>query len=239
MSLAQPPVQPLHIPNGYVGFKSDSPVSQDGLPQANSPLGIYAPQGRIPAQLFAPSAPSRAESRPDFVRGFGLDIPEEEEEELETQDAGTEHAADRTITDQPNGLEDNVPPSDAVQPSNVQINVETKEGGTHTRHASRISVALSVGSVSKKLDEPMTSHSRHSSLAVPVQGVEQKSESTADALNEWTGSESDLSDDQEVSCSDQPIVRSSLMIHTGRVLGNGQTHLMKRGLVRKDYSVDT
>ncbi|OCB89245.1 hypothetical protein A7U60_g3612 [Sanghuangporus baumii] len=196
MSLSQPSALPLHVPNGKVAVKSDSPVSQDGGPQVSSPLGIYAPQGRIPAQLYVPSAPSRAEDRPDFIRGFGLDIPEEEEEEEEAQDAGTEHAADRTITDQPNGLEDNAPPSDAVQSGNVQSNVAAKEG-THTRHVSRISVALSIGSMSKNLEETMVGHSRHSSLAAPVQSVEHKSESTADALNEWTGSESDLSDDQE------------------------------------------
>ena len=164
MSLAQPPILSQQVPNGLGPVKSASPVGQDGIVQPVSPLGIFAPQGRVPAQLNVPSAPSRTESRPDFARGFGLDIPEEEEEEEEeAKDAATEHAADRTLTDQPNVLEDNAPTSDAVNLDNVHPSVAAPNENSHTRHASRISVALSVGSMSRNLDETMVGHSRHSS----------------------------------------------------------------------------
>ena len=51
-----------------------------------APDFIHAPQGRVPtsvASLAPPQVASRPESRPDFLRGFGVDIPEEEEPEEE------------------------------------------------------------------------------------------------------------------------------------------------------------
>ncbi|EJD04490.1 uncharacterized protein FOMMEDRAFT_140427 [Fomitiporia mediterranea MF3/22] len=203
MSLAPGVVYPQPALNGFGAKqnldKQSTTSDEDSVAKASSPLSIYAPQGRVPAQLQVPSAPARTESRPDFIRGFGLDIPEEEEEEEEElQRTETEPTAETTMAESPKVLEDDAPPSVPMQLNNVENNVVAPKEGTHTRHTSRISVALSLGSVSKNMDVTMVDHSRHSSIAMPGEnhGAEHNQEVLPDPLNEWTGSES-VSDDQE------------------------------------------
>ena len=206
VSIAHPGGLQQPMVNGFSASHTperlNSASSDDGVAQTRSPIGIYAPQGRVPAQLFVPSAPSRTESRPDFVRGFGLDIPEEEEEEEEPQEGETEHAMDTTVVESPKLGEDHAHAVEAQQPSNVLDNVVAPKEGSHTRHASRISVALSVGSMSKNVEETAMGHSKQSSMAMPINGLERHTETTTDPLNEWTGTESadELSGD-EVSCT--------------------------------------
>lgn len=164
-----------------------------------------------------PSTVSRPESRPDFARGFGLNIPEEEEEDEEVEDAAEDAET------QEEDMEEALEPEEQIPEEETSIDIETAQASTveyisevhkssvHTRHASRVSVALSVGSVGKPLDETMIAHSRHGSLQMPYNVNEaeaspavEKEFEHADPLNEWTGSEdvrsvdNDL-DDQEVS----------------------------------------
>ncbi|KAI5120547.1 hypothetical protein M0805_000275 [Coniferiporia weirii] len=187
---------PVNVP-AHVN-EDDEEVDAAKVP---SPIGIFAPQGRVPAQLSVPSVPSRAESRPDFTRGFGLDIPEEEEGEGESPQADlpVEALASELQTERDEARLS----SEAVQPSLVQkVDVSVPNPGVHTRHASRVSVALSIGSAGKLLDETMVARSRKGSMEIQY-GVEDKTEiEVVDPLNEWTGSEDlrsagDLSEDQE------------------------------------------
>jgi hypothetical protein len=202
-----------------------SPGAQSDEFMRRSPIGIYAPQGRVPAQLSVPSVPSRSESRPDFARGFGLDIPEEEEEEEEErkEEAELDHEeeekeedvnveANVTVREEiSDSLDKEIAESDltttspskaaddegVVVPDDVDENVSPIKANTHHKHPSRVSVALSVGS-KKNADEPMAAHSRHSSIANPLSAGLGRHE--VNALNEWTGSESvERDSDSEVS----------------------------------------
>ncbi|KAH8120720.1 hypothetical protein DFH11DRAFT_1500736 [Phellopilus nigrolimitatus] len=202
MSLAQAPVFKPSVHNVFEPFNGAENFSLgaegDDITKAPSPIGIYAPQGRVPAQLSVPSVPSRNESRPDFTRGFGLDIPEEEEGEGgEEQEA--EPLADTTVIEPPKAQEDGVSSPQAVPMSILQdADIGVSKTSAHSRHASRVSVALSVGSTSKRVGEPSVAHSRMSSMEMRF-GVEEESGAieVQDPLNEWTGSEDLGSDDQE------------------------------------------
>jgi hypothetical protein len=72
----------LHsIPPTFNPFSSSATFGDSPGPVA--PENIHAPQGRVPvtaSSLALPPSSSRPDSRPDFARGFGLDVPEEEEE---------------------------------------------------------------------------------------------------------------------------------------------------------------
>lgn len=172
---------------------------------------MHAPQGHIPAQLTVPSAPSRNDSRPDFIRGFGLDITEEEDEDEEVAEKGelgeeiskganeaNEDSAvtgDVTVVDPPRSLDDKAGPiHDGAEDSTSPVKTSM-----HLQHPSRVSVALSVGS-RKNADEPLTTHSKHSSVAMTSRTGLMNNEVIA--LNEWTGSESvdvDAVSDSDVS----------------------------------------
>lgn len=213
MSLAQPPTfhpHPFVGPGGYDllgnGGKTDPDIEAAGLP----PVGLFAPQGRKPAQLTVPPTASRPESRPDFNRGFGLDIPEEEEEEekenvppaLSNQHSASHMEVTLSVDKPP--LSELDQPGDVEEPevSMAQTAVDSHSrhasiAGVHTRHASRISVTLSVGSAPRHADETVVDHSRKESRASIemgqfVKGLDHEEvggEFTNDSLNEWTGSE--------------------------------------------------
>ena len=128
-----------------VAGPSDSISScHDGL-ERDPPPHLHAPQGVVPLSLnmqsdttTASSSSSRVASTvPDFTRGFGLDIPEEEDEELEasgeTDATGGIHSLDGRGSDEVNEPDDDV-----------------TTAGAHTRHVSRVSVALSLKSVDER-----------------------------------------------------------------------------------------
>ncbi|KAF4572487.1 hypothetical protein EYR36_006993 [Pleurotus pulmonarius] len=119
LSLAQPPSQqwPMFTdnsnpfgPTALLG-SDHTPYSQPspgipGLDISGDSFDLHAPQGRVPitpASLVPPLSAVQPPSRPDFIRGFGLDIPEEEEEPEEEPDHVVEevHAAEDNLgTDQ-------------------------------------------------------------------------------------------------------------------------------------------
>lgn len=168
--------------------------------RVSSPISIFAPQGRAPVQFN--QAPSRTESRPDFSRGFGIDIPEEEEEEELAPAIG-----DMTAIEPPRETEINEVVPEALSANNVE-NPDLREGdipnqAAHGRHASRVSVALSVASLTKNVDETMVDPAREVDIEMPSRTANDHSiePEVDEVLNEWTGSESgdQLSDDEEVS----------------------------------------
>ncbi|KAJ3767389.1 hypothetical protein FB446DRAFT_675383 [Lentinula raphanica] len=206
------------------------------LPEVESTMNsnIYAPQGRKPvvmstlvssepSSLAPPLSAVRTDSRPDFIRGFGLDIPEEVEEEgleeeeikmpswaqhrdggdLETtesqlgQDADYDDKNDRSLDDQEreemesNGL------------------LTASQSRHHSRHASRLSAALSLrsfgGLVADSLNERLAEmHSASNSVVLGLSNNSMIGTGTLGVargqmplelltkdkeLEEWTGSE--------------------------------------------------
>lgn len=213
MSLAQAPAFQVAHPFDSVFETLAPPIipesRADGSPllvaKAPSPLGIYAPQGRAPVQLMVQQPASRSESRPDFIRGFGLDIPEEEEPEEESLVVKEEEDTQDRKPDVPEAVDDEIERTAGDENKKVvdnnPLSVDESKQGTHTRHASRISVALSVGSTSKRVEN----HEEPTNIELEVledeptmfdeERVEVEQE-VDDAVNEWTGSEDQKSDSE-------------------------------------------
>lgn len=130
---------------------------------------------------------SRPLSRPDFVRGFGLDIPEEEEppEEADADnEEGEDQGSDMDLVETEAGLE-----------------VETEDEGVamlnriHSRHVSRLSAALSLRSVGRQQDPlPDARSPVVNSMVDELDHIEKE----ADGVTEWTGSEGPKGDSDEV-----------------------------------------
>ncbi|KDR84748.1 hypothetical protein GALMADRAFT_233069 [Galerina marginata CBS 339.88] len=221
MSLAQPPsyqsslfsVSPSPFnpfgPGAILGSESiaDSQISE------SSADGIHAPQGRVPmtAPSFVPplSAVGGNKSHVDFIRGFGLDVPQESEEE----DA------------QHNGDTDEYNDGDATQDMELDENdgdIELDDGTTtapqsrlHSRHVSKLSAALSLRSVGgnftsqfKAAPEEVEQQNRDEEEADDG-GDEADKENEPphnqeiDPVEEWTGSEDlylglETSDDESI-----------------------------------------
>lgn len=137
--------------------------------------------------------PVRADSRPDFVRGFGLDVPEETEEELE-QD---EMEAEQDNQDVPEGHEgewglaeaSHIALADDTMDMELDVDEADAEVGSittaaqsrvHSRHVSRLSAALSVLSVGGHVSDKERS---------AVRNMQGEGDLEDDAVGEWTGSE--------------------------------------------------
>ncbi|CCL98342.1 uncharacterized protein FIBRA_00336 [Fibroporia radiculosa] len=217
MSLAQPPSFQSHSPvyNPAAAFNPFGPSATLGsdqvftrvspAPAAPIPAvieNIHAPQGRVPANfatLAPPQPTSRPESRPDFLRGFGLDATEEEEEPEEEppaqtglrDDAGseatTEAATEATTLEQVDEVEEDG--ASTVAQSRI-----------HSRHVSRLSAALSLRSVGGLTEASSSSYPLAMSPqreVVPVRSplgadtivVDDADQFDSDAVGEWTGSE--------------------------------------------------
>ncbi|THU89448.1 hypothetical protein K435DRAFT_969104 [Dendrothele bispora CBS 962.96] len=129
-------------PGPSVGESEQSQNQGDHGSSQEGAGAIHAPQGRAPvvmSSLVVPplSAISRPDSKPDFIRGFGLDIPEEEEEEEEEYD----HIDRDRVQDEESSGDEGDEGTDAM----------TEEGTAphtrhHSRHESRLSAALSLRS---------------------------------------------------------------------------------------------
>jgi len=105
-------------------------------------LGTDNPPSKSPNSVCGPG--SRPLSRPDFIRGFGLDIPEEEEPP-EDADVDNEEGVDQGSD------------MDLVE-AEADVEVETEDEGVailnhiHSRHVSRLSAALPLRSVGRQQD---------------------------------------------------------------------------------------
>ena len=137
---------------------------------------IHAPQGRVPvtiSSLAAPNSASRPDSRPDFTRGFGLDIPEEDEPE---EDTGRVQASDH----------------DAMDAEGRDGVTTVAQSRLHSRHVSSLSSALSLRSVGGSTSNDRTDLRRSNP---DLEDLGQ------DGADEWTGSEDlhDISDEVRIT----------------------------------------
>lgn len=196
MSLAQPPTfysqappsapfgGPTNNPfgpNALLGSDQRSLPDKRASPDTESEAEpIHAPQGRVPvsmSSLTAPRALSRPESRdsrPDFTRGFGLDVTEEEDE--------TEEEAEAT---------DSFATNDGDNEDSEGEDGDGLRTARHSRHVSRLSGALSLRSVGGVVG-PNLSGGAFNRTDLAVGDESQDMELDQDVAAEWTGS-----DDQE------------------------------------------
>ncbi|PPQ90421.1 hypothetical protein CVT25_014939 [Psilocybe cyanescens] len=162
MSLAQPPSYQSSLfsspPSQYNPFGPQAILGSESVADSqiseSSGDAIYAPQGRVPmtAPSFAPPPPLSAVggnvSHIDFIRGFGLDAPQESEEESEEAQA---ELAEESEQEEFNG---NINEDLELENSSEGELVEYDDGTTtvpqsrlHSRHVSKLSAALSLRSV--------------------------------------------------------------------------------------------
>jgi len=228
MSLVQPPSHQSSLfsaspspfnpfgPHSDLGTESvaESQASDSSFVRADP---IHAPQGRIPmaAPTFTPPALSAIggnTSHVDFIRGFGLDVPlESEEEEEEARPRSTEGSDN----------EDNE--GDATQDMELDERYDDEiadiDDGTttapqsrfHSRHVSKLSAALSLSSVGGNFQAQFQSAAEEAEQREGEQETdEEHSEEEEkenqppqnldlDSVEEWTGSEdlyNETSDDE-------------------------------------------
>lgn len=219
MSLAHPP---SYIRSPFEEGASTNPFGHDAVlgddqPQPASPYLLEnAPPVLIRTSFVdaAPPPPLSAvqppEGRPDFIRGFGLDIPEEEEPDEEEEQIKVDHSED--------------------EPEDVTQDMELDEDGErthrsysqqaspfqsrhHSRHASKLSAHLSLGSFGGNDLAPSILHKDSIDGSEGIQNENEPSHvaiDDVDAVGEWTGT--DTSDGEEVSdrlISDDIIITSN------------------------------
>lgn len=147
---------------------------------------------------LAPPNISRGSSRPDFVRGFGIDIPEEEEPQEE------EPLADADVEQESPNNEDalglvRAPSQPATEPDGMTPVASSR---FHSRHVSRLSHALSLHSVGGIHDMAMLEQVDMVPIRSPV-GNPIIDDLDKEAVGEWTGSEDvRLDSDDEVRLPD-------------------------------------
>lgn len=184
LSISNPPAAPTYNP--AAAFNPFGPQATLGSDQIfpRDP-NMDHPPPKSPNSVSDPN--SRPLSRPDFVRGFGLDIPEEEEPPEEV-DADNEEEEDRDSD------------MDLVE-AEADAGVETEDEGVailnriHSRHISRLSAALSLRSVGRQQDSLPDARSP---VVNPMVDELDLIEKETDGVAEWTGSEDPRGDPDEV-----------------------------------------
>ncbi|KAI6022571.1 hypothetical protein EDC04DRAFT_2937023 [Pisolithus marmoratus] len=190
-------------PSAILGSESIEPDTPFGPTHFH---GLHAPQGRMPATLPPPftAVISRGSSRPDFVRGFGLDIPEEDEPQEETPNV------DQVATDEGGSAR-----------RNSQVEVELDRVAAirnssihHSRHVSKLSHTLSlrsVGGVRNGIPQEQVD-------IVPVRspvGNPGIDDLDKEAVGEWTGSEDLHMDESDDEGSGQTLPTRSASVMRG------------------------
>ncbi|KAH9855781.1 hypothetical protein C2E23DRAFT_750718 [Lenzites betulinus] len=225
-SLAQPPSHQQSVfvpPEGFGTFGPSTAIGSDQVflrlspaPPNNAPSEkIHAPQGRVPtnvASLAPPVSLSRPESRPDFMRGFGVEIPEEEEPEEvprpheEPPDVVVDHDhVDHVDTD----LSMEETDEEAEQEAELDGLSTVAQSRIHSRHVSKLSVALSLRSVGGLADEAGLMPElevvpvRSPAGEPEVEDLDTDVDADQEAVGEWTGSEdlrtgAETSDDESI-----------------------------------------
>ena len=121
------------------------------LPDAHSDPGLPTDQSLAPPAMLA-----RADSRPDFTLGFGLDVPDEageedEETEQEEQAMAEVLEEERMLVEAPHiavtGADDTIDMELGAEGAEVCIITTAAQSRAHPRHVSRLSPALSLRSV--------------------------------------------------------------------------------------------
>ncbi|KIK96867.1 hypothetical protein PAXRUDRAFT_825497 [Paxillus rubicundulus Ve08.2h10] len=205
LSLAHPP-PPIHTAfynptAAFNPFGASAILGSDSIEEGAEPYvlalsqGIHAPQGRVPLSIpaLAPPSISRGSSRPDFVRGFGLDIPEEEEPQEKEELPGVD------VGPNPGNHGDGVASTDSQSSTELDGLTTAAQSTYHSRHVSRLSFALSLRSVGGIHDEVMPEEVDIVPIRSPV-GNPIIDDLDKEAVGEWTGSEDlrlDDADDEE------------------------------------------
>ncbi|KAI0327259.1 hypothetical protein GY45DRAFT_1437070 [Cubamyces sp. BRFM 1775] len=192
-------------PNATLGSDQVVPRLSPAPPSAQSDT-IHAPQGRVPtnvSSLAPPPVLSRPESRPDFMRGFGVDIPEEEEPEEEPP--VQEEPVDDAIASESAVADTSMASAETEQEVEVDGLSTVAQSRIHSRHVSKLSVALSLRSVGGMV-EPGIMEDEIVPAQSPVGPLEIEDvdpDADQEAVGEWTGSEdlrtgADSSDDESI-----------------------------------------
>ncbi|KAI0285532.1 hypothetical protein BC826DRAFT_119175 [Russula brevipes] len=209
LSLAAAPFVPSRP---YVAFNAPMAFNPFGPDTLRSPDTRSDPGAPTDRSVAPPTMLARADSRPDFVRGFGLDVPEETEEELEQeeeqaerddQSVSDEHEEEHTLAE---ASHDALPGSDDTVDMELDVDEADAEVGSittaahsrvHSRHVSRLSAALSVRSVGGHVSDPEL-------VAGASTHAEKEGDVEDDAIGEWTGSE-DLRTTRETTEDEESI----------------------------------
>lgn len=178
------------IPYNQFGLNPSLPSDSVRSPDTRSDPGAPTDQSLAP-----PAMPVRADSRPDFVRGFGLDVPEETEEELEqeemeaeldNQDVPEGYEEERGLAEASHialaGTDDTMDMELDVDEADAEVDSITTaaQSRVHSRHVSRLSATLSVLSVGSHVSDKERG---------AVRNVQGEGGLDDDAVGEWTGSE--------------------------------------------------
>jgi len=141
--------------------------------------------------------PVRADSRPDFVRGFGLDTPDETEEELEQEEVQAEqddqsvlegYEGEQVLAEASRialaGTDDTMDMELDVDEADAEVGSITTaaQSRVHSRHVSRLSATLSLLTVGGHVSDTELGAVRN------VRG-EREGDLEDDGVGEWTGSE--------------------------------------------------
>ncbi|KAF8257860.1 hypothetical protein EI94DRAFT_1692001 [Lactarius quietus] len=187
LSMVAPPFIPLRPYTTFnKSFGTSLGMDAHRSPDARSDPGLPTDQSLAP-----PAMPARADSRPDFVRGFGLDAPDEAEEEQEEtepdEQAVTEEHDEEPILAEVShiavtGADDTIDMELEEEDGEVGEITTAAQSRVHSRHVSRLSAALSLRSVGGRVEypEPEADHDGH---------AEREIDPEDDAISEWTGSE--------------------------------------------------
>ena len=177
---------PFNLFGPNLSLPSDSVRSPDTRSDPGAPTD---------QSLAPPPMPVRADSRPDFVRGFGLDAPDETEEVLEQEDVQAEqddqsipeeHEEERALAEASHstlaGTDDTMDMELDVDEADAEVGSITTaaQSRIHSRHVSRLSATLSVLSAGGHVSDAELRAARN------AQG---EREGDIEDAGEWTGSE--------------------------------------------------
>lgn len=198
LSLAAAPFVPSRP---YMPFNPSMPYNPFGLnpslpsDSVRSPPDTRSDPGAPTDQSLAPpTMPIRADSRPDFVRGFGLDVPEETEEELEQEEMEAEqdnkdvpegHEEEQGLAEASHialaGVDDTMDMELDVDEADAEVGSITTaaQSRIHSRHVSRLSATLSVLSVGGHVSDKERA----------ARNGQGEGDLEDDGVGEWTGSE--------------------------------------------------
>jgi hypothetical protein len=142
-------------------------------PDARSDPGLPTDQSLAP-----PAMPARADSRPDFTRGFGIDVPEQAETEPTEEEPMLADVSHIAVT----GADDTFDMELDELDAEVGSITTAAQSRVHSRHVSQLSAALSLRSVGGHTDYPEPE--------IELDGQDEREiDPEDDAIGEWTGSE--------------------------------------------------
>ena len=205
LSMAQPPTQhsPVPITPSFNPFGPGSTIGDSPDPASRQLEEIHAPQGRVPVTAASlslpPASQSRPDSRPNFALGFGLEVPEEADEDEEymvvAQEADEEVNGDGDDGYEQEGYDEHDEQEDDDRDTDAEDNKDDTTTAGHSRlHSRHVSNALSLASVGGN--------------SLPMDFPEDPDQ---DAIGEWTGSEDlhfDGGSGDEV-CNSNELLRAS------------------------------